>query len=103
MSWYIPRYQIESDPMWIQSVGADTSKIHWRNGKLHAMCNPNDTVCEIHEDEHDPNDFPVGTVKHLWDWNKLGTVGIGLLTLYTVDQLFNDGKITRKVRRELGI
>jgi len=101
--WYLQRSDIENDPLWIPSVGADTSKLHWRKEKLHAQCYPNDIVCEIHEDKHNPHDFPVGTVNHLWDWNKIGTIGIGVITLYALDHVFNDGKLTRKVRKELGI
>lgn len=103
MNWSMTRYQIESDPTWTPSVGADITKLHWRKGKLHATCRPEENVCEIHEDKHDPNDFPVGTAKHLWDWNKVGAIGIGLLTLYALDQTFNDGRVTKKIRRELGV
>jgi len=74
-----------------------------RKGKLHTSCNPEDDICEIHEDKHDPREFPVGTAQHLWDWNKIGAIGIGLITLYAIDQGFNGGKLTKKVRRELGI
>lgn len=103
MRLHLSRYEIETDPTWIQSIGADLTKLHWRKGKLHATCRPEDTTCEIHEDTHDPHEFPVGTAKHLWDWNKVGAIGIGLLTLYAMDQTFNNGKITKKVRKAVGI
>ena len=103
MVWYESREEIENDSSWVPSIGADLTKLHWRKGKLHAACAPNDTMCEIHEDKHDPSEFPVGTAKHLWDWNKLGALGVGVISLYALDQVFNDGKLTRKVRRELGI
>ena len=103
MRWDISRIEVEDDPAWVPSTGADLSKIHWRKGKLHAMCNPQDDICEVHEDTHDPYDFPIGTANHLWDWNKVGSIGIGLLTLYALDKTFNDGKVTKKVRKELGI
>ena len=103
MNWSMTRYHIESDPTWVSSLGADMTKLHWRKGKLHAECRPEDNVCQIHEDTHDPYDFPAGTAKHLWDWNKVGAIGIGLLTLYALDQAFNDGKVTKKVRRKLGV
>lgn len=103
MVWYKPRWEIENDPSWKPSIGADTIKLHWRKGKLHAIRRPNDIVYEIHEDKHDPHDFPIGTAMHLWSWNKLGALGIGIITLYALDQLFNNGRLTRKVRRELGI
>jgi len=103
LNGYISRLEIENDPSWISSIGADLTKLHWRKGKLHASCNPEDDICEIHEDKHDPNEFPVGTAQHLWDWNKIGAIGIGLITLYAIDQGFNGGKLTKKVRRELGI
>jgi hypothetical protein len=103
MKLNISRTTIENDPNWIPSIGADLTKLHWRKGKLHATCNPDDDTCIIHEDTHDPYDFPAGTVKHLWDWNKLGTIGLGILTVYALDKTFNDGKLTKKVKRELGI
>lgn len=103
MIQYLPRSLIENDPKWISSIGPDLKKLHWRNGKLHAICNPEDDICVIHEDKHDPYEFPIGTVQHLWDWNKIGTIGIGLLTLYAFDKTFNNGKLTKKVRKELGI
>lgn len=103
MILYKPRWEIENDPSWKPSFGADNTKLHWRKGKLHATRRPNDIVYEIHEDKHDPHEFPLGTAKHLWDWNKLGALGIGVITLYALDQIFNNGKLTRKVRRELGI
>lgn len=103
MKRYISRKEIENDPSWIPSIGADITKLHWRKGKLHATCGSSDTVCEIHEDKDDPHEFPAGTAKHLWNWNKLGAVGIGIISVYALDQIFNDGKVTRKVRRELGI
>lgn len=99
----LPRHVIESDPMWVPSLGADLTKLHWRKGKLHATCEPNDITCYVHEDTHDPHQFPIGTAKHLWDWNKVGTIGIGLLTLYALDQTFNNGKLTKKVRKSIGI
>lgn len=103
MKFYLSRNEIESDPSWIHSVGSDLTKIHWRKGKLHAICRPDETNCEVHEDTHDPHDFPVGTARHLWDWNKVGAIGIGLLTLYAIDQTINDGNLTKKIRKELGI
>lgn len=103
MVWYKSRWEIENDPSWKPSLGDDITKLHWRKGRLHATCRPNETMCEMHEDKYDPHDFPTGTVKHLWDWNKLGAMGIGIITLYALDQLFNDGRLARKVKRELGI
>ena len=103
MNGYISRIDIENDPSWISSIGADLTKLHWRKGKLHASCKPDDETCEIHEDKHDPHTFPVGTAQHLWDWNKIGAIGIGLITLYAIDKGFNDGKLTKKIRRELGL
>lgn len=103
MNMTILRTDVENDPGWIPSIGADLTKLHWRKGKLHATCNPEEAICIIHEDEHDPYQFPVGTVQHLWDWNKVGAIGIGLMTLYALDKTFNNGKLTKKVKRELGI
>ena len=103
MKWSISRKEIENDPTWVPSAGADSTKLHWRKGKFHAICNPSDDVCIIHEDKHNPHQFPVGTAKHLWDWNKIGAIGIGILSLYAVDKALNNGKLTKKVRKELGI
>lgn len=103
MEQYMTRTEIENDPNWIPSAGADLTKLHWRNGKFHATCNTDDSICIIHEDKHDPHQFPVGTTQHLWDWNKVGSIGIGLLTLYALDKTFNGGKLTKKVRKELGV
>lgn len=103
MEQYVGRSEIENDPTWIPSIGADLTKLHWRKGKLHATCDQNDDICTIHEDKHDPYNFPVGTAQHLWDWNKIGSVGIGLFTLYALDQTVNGGKLTKKIQKELGI
>ena len=103
MEFTLSRKEIENDPAWIPSIGADLTKLHWRKGKLHATCDPEETICIIHEDQHDSYQFPVGTAQHLWDWNKIGSLGIGLLSLYALDKTFNKGKLTKKVRRELGI
>ena len=103
MEGTISRFEIENDPTWASSVGADLTKLHWRKGKFHAICDPEDNVCFIHEDKHDPYDFPAGTANHLWDWNKVGAIGIGLLTLYALDKTFNKGALTKQVRKELGI
>lgn len=103
MYQHVARSEIENDPSWVPSIGADLTKLHWRKGKFHATCNQDDDICTIHEDKHDPYQFPVGTAQHLWDWNKIGSVGIGLLTLYAIDKTFNDGKLTKKIRKELGI
>lgn len=98
MRYTIPRSLTESDSNWKPSFGADLPKLHWRNRKLHATCRPNDVVCEIHEDTHDPYDFPIGTVKHLWEWNKPVTLGLGIVGL---DLLFNHGRLTKKALRML--
>jgi len=87
MEWTIPRFEIENDPTWISSIGADQSKLHWRKGKFHAICDPEDDNCLIHEDKQ----------------NKVGAIGIGLLTLYALDKTFNKGALTKQVRKELGI
>lgn len=102
MIWHISRQEIENDSSWISSIGVDLTKLHWRKGNYHATCAQNDSMCEVHYDKDDPHDFPVGTAKHLWDWNKLGAIGIGIVSLYALDQVFNDGKVTRKVKKEFG-
>lgn len=105
------RLEIENDASWRPSIGSDATQLHWRKGRLHATCKYDDTVCKIHEDNDDPYEFPVGTIKHLWKWNKPGTIsvgvilfcalggilGIGVFALYALDRIFNHGKLTCKV------
>lgn len=74
MNWQIPRAVIERDPNWSFSLGEDINKLHWRKGKLHATCHPSDSICMIHKDSHDPHQFPIGTLKHLWDWSPPATI-----------------------------
>ncbi len=109
--WQKSRLEIENDTSWRRSIGADPMQLHWRKGTLHATCKYDDTVCKIHEDNDDPYNFPVGTMSHLWKWNKLGTIsvgvivfcalggilGIGVFALYALDRIFNHGKLGRKV------
>ena len=59
----------QNDPNWISSIGEKLDKIHFRNGHLHAECDPTTGNCTIHYDKHDPSESIPELAKHVWDSN----------------------------------
>jgi len=83
---------LEDDPNWIPSLGEKLDKIHFRNGHLHAECDPKTGECKIHYDEIDPYEKPPESIiNHMWGSNlgKITLVGAGALLL---DEFLNQGK-----------
>ena len=66
---------------WKLSVGEKLNKVHFRNGHLHAECDPETGNCATHYDEHDPSESITEFAKHVWksDLGKvLVIVGAGM-------------------------
>ena len=54
-------------------MGEKFDKVHFRDGHLHAECDPVTGYCSEHYDKHDPNESLTELVKHIWE-SKLGKV-----------------------------
>lgn len=90
----------ENDSNWKRSVGEKVNKIHFRNGHLHAECDPETGFCTIHYDEHDPNESLVELIKHLSDGNA-GKVILGLTMAAVLDQVLTGGRIRNSLSKNL--
>ena len=63
---------IKNSPDWERSIfplfdipmGIPLDKEHFRNGTEHAVCDPPDGTCEIHEDEFNPDEGIVDMILH---------------------------------------
>ena len=67
----------ENNPSWSPSLGQDITKIHFRNGHLHVVCDSNTNKCSEHYDEHDPHESVSSLLKHLAT-NKYVQAGVAL-------------------------
>src|SRR5690348_11586316 len=96
-------YRIEdfqNDPSWIPSIGEKLSKVHFRNGHLHAECDPKTGSCDIHYDKQDPHESITSLILHMYD-SGLGKVVLGTVAIGLLDQLLTGGEIRKSVTREL--
>ena len=87
-------------PKWKQSNGEKIDSIHFRNGHLHAVCDPRTGLCEIHYDEIDPMESTLSLVKHMSQSNigkAVLVTGAGLL----LDQLLTGGKVRKSISKSL--
>jgi len=68
---------------WKHSLGEKLNKIHFRNGHLHAECDPITGNCSTHYDENDPYESLTELAKHVWksDLGKVAVVGAGILLI----------------------
>lgn len=68
---------------WKPSLGEKLNKTHFRNGHLHAECDPATGDCSTHYDEHDPYESLTKLAKHVWksDLGKVAVVGAGILLI----------------------
>ena len=73
-------HDYEADPDWKPSLGEKLNKIHFRNGHMHAECDPVTGNCSTHYDENDPHESLPELVKHVWksDSGKAAIIGGGL-------------------------
>ncbi len=55
----------ENNPSWNPSLGQDITKIHFRNGHHHAVCDSNTNKCSEHYDKYDPHESVPDLFKHL--------------------------------------
>jgi len=71
---------------WTSSLGEKLDKAHFRNGHLHAECDPVTGNCATHYDEHDPYESLTEFARHLWksDLGKVLVVGSGILLALAV-------------------
>jgi len=62
---------------WTPSFGEKLGMVHFRDGHLHAECNPVTGDCSTHYDEYDPNESLTELARHLWksDLGKVLVVG----------------------------
>jgi len=81
---YIENYQ--NNLNWTPSFGEKLDKVHFRNGHLHAECDPVTGNCATHYDEHNPYESLTELARHLWksDLGKVLVVGGGILLALTV-------------------
>ena len=87
---------LQNNPNWIPSIGEKLDKVHFRNGHLHAECDPNTGFCKIHRDKDDPHESLTSLFKHLLDSKS----GKGLLVVggvVVLDQIFTGGKIRKSL------
>lgn len=73
----------QNNPNWKPSLGEKLSKIHFRNGHLHAECDPTTGDCSAHYDENDPYESLIELGKHVWksDLGKVAVVAVGILLI----------------------
>ena len=77
-----------NNPRWRRSAGEKLGKIHFRDGHLHAECDPVTGSCSEHYDKHDPHESLTELAKHAWasDLGKaaiiLGALGAALAVGY---------------------
>src|SRR2546426_798427 len=90
----------ENDQTWTRSFGEKIGMIHFRNGHLHAECDPNTRLCEIHYDEDDPYKSPTSLVNHM-SKSKLGAGVLVVGAIAILDHIFNDGKLRKEIQRSL--
>lgn len=71
---------------WTPSLGEKLGKVHFRNGHLHAECDPVTEDCSTHYDKHDPYESLTELARHLWksDLGKVLVVGGGILLCLAV-------------------
>ena len=71
---------------WTPSLGEKLGKVHFRNGHLHAECDPVTRYCSTHYDKHDPYESLIELARHLWksDLGKVLVVGGGILLALAV-------------------
>ena len=71
---------------WTPSYGEKLGKVHFRDGHLHAECDPVTGDCSTHYDEHDPYESLTEFARHLWrsDLGKVLVVGGGVLLALAV-------------------
>ncbi len=69
-----------NDPNWKSSFGEKLNMTHFRNGHLHAECNPVTGNCSTHYDKHDPYESLPELARHLWksDLGKILVIGGGI-------------------------
>ncbi len=78
---------LQNNPNWRPSLGDKLDKVHFRNGHLHAECDPVTGKCSIHYDKHDPYESLTELSRHLWKSNlgKVliigGAIALGLAVL----------------------
>lgn len=91
---------LQNNPDWKPSYGEKIGSIHFRNGHLHAVCDPKTGYCETHYDEIDPMESPLSLVKHMSQSN-LGKgvliMGAGLI----IDQLLTGGQVRKSITKSL--
>lgn len=96
-------YRIEdfqNDPSWTRSLGEKLGMIHFRNGHLHAECDPKTGTCTIHHDEDDPHESLTSLIKHMADSN-LGLAVLVTLGLGIADQALTGGQIRKTLLKSL--
>ncbi len=88
--------QLENDPAWSRSLGEKLHKIHFRNGRLHAECDPSTGICRIHQDRTDPHESMLSLLTHMAQSNG-GRAVLGIIVAGLLDQALAGGAIRKSL------
>ena len=89
--------EVRNSPKWKRSpLGIPIEKLHFRevSGTKHAVCDPSDGTCEVHEDKYNPDRSITDKILHAFhDLPEDLQVAIGAVSLLTGLFLLAGGKI----------